>query len=128
MPTQRYLPVYALESKRILGLIDVGSNTVYAGNETVQALSGSRSVNLQRIQVPASVNTEHRRNTDFMAAVFTHEEVRTEAYRGYPEFRSLDYGNNISPTDAWQSPGGTGAQLNHTDGLVLRGLKDSFAV
>lgn len=125
---QGYLPIYALESKRILGVLNLGGNETFVGNETTFELPSGLSVAIQRI-VPQQSNIRPV-NPEFMAAVFNHEQVRTEAYRGFPEFVPLSdtQFSNIAPSSWWSAASGTGPILHHTNGLVIDGLEKSFEV
>lgn len=128
MKPQHFLPCYDLQTKKILGVLTLTGNVQFVGDETTYALPSGKVCNVQRIVPEPSI---HRaQNPDYMAAIFTRYEVKLEAHRGFPEFLALSDlpGGNIMPNTWWNSPGGIPNLLHHDDGVVLKGLKDTWAV
>lgn len=126
--TQRYLPIVEEgKTNHILGLIDVGSNVVYDGDELTQEITepgGAQNLNLVKIEPPQSTVP---RNPWYMAAVFTHQQILDGAHKNLVAYVSVD---DVAPATFWSSGSGLAHVRRHEDGVLLRGLsnENGFAV
>lgn len=120
---QFYIPLMEMESKRVLGLLNLGSNVEFTGQETEYELGSGITVQLTKVE-PTKYLT-HKFNKEFMAVMFTRTQVREGAHRGFPEFIGV---LDALPSDSISVSSGVGTQFRHYNGPIIDGLEGNFAV
>jgi hypothetical protein len=121
---QNYLPIIDRETKKILGLYNLGSTITFDGTETTYSLAAG-PVEVE-VWVPTPASSLIRKvNPAFMASVWGHTDVFNKAYQGYGEFVPL---KDTLP-DMWTSSSSGLANLVHDyKGPVIEGLEETFGV
>jgi hypothetical protein len=120
--TQHYLPIIDPATKKVLGLYNLGENIEFSGLEEVYDL-GDAVVNIVMWKPRPSLI--RKVNTEFMAAVFTREEIRMGVHRGSARFVPL---SDVYPSTEQGSSQALGNWIRQYNGPVLTGLSDTFAV
>jgi len=122
--TQQYIPIIARETKKILGLYNLGANVVFTGAETTYALAaGNIPVELW-VPTPHASNIR-KINPAFMASVWEHTPVFNLAYQGYGEFVHVQ---DALPATEQGSSSGVANWIREYLGPILEGLSESFGV
>lgn len=120
--TQHYLPIIARETKKVLGLYNLGTNVTFDGTETTYSLrAGDIAVEVWT-PTPSLIR---KVNPAFMAAVWEHAEVFIKAYQGFGEFVPL---KDVLPASSIGSSSGLANYVQEYLGPVLAGLSESFGV
>jgi hypothetical protein len=129
MAQQGILPVYDTTTKKILGYYLLPYQKTFVGNETTHnvnfpaAGNASNTVPVQKIEpVQMDINGSRRQQNDFMAAVFTREQVRLGHYKCYPNFVDI---NAVVPKVTWTASEMAARGIENW-GLVIKGLEVSF--
>jgi hypothetical protein len=127
---QGLLPIYETRTKRILGVYVLPYAKTFVGNETSHnvnfpaASTSANTVPVQKIEpVQMDINNDRRQQDWFMAAVFTHEQIRLGVHTSYPNYRSINEYNNLK---RWSAPSSHPNRFVETIGAVLKGLAFSF--
>lgn len=129
--TQGFLPCYDPETKRILGVIQLPYTHTFDGTETTfcidypSAATVSNTVNVMKVTPYAGKANTGRLDVNdwYMAAYFTHEEVRTNIHSGFARFQSIA---DVTPTADWKSPASHPNTLIESHGNIMEGLRRSF--
>lgn len=122
MFTQYYLPIIDRETKKVLGLYNLGQNIVFDGTEVAYTLAAGE-VAIEKWEPTPSLIRDV--NPGFMASVWGHEEVRIRAYRGFAEYIDL---MSVLPASEIGSSSGLANYIREYRGPVLEGLAKTFAV
>lgn len=125
---QRYLPILeASKPNVLLGLVDLGANVVFQGDETSLTFStAGGDADLTLLKVTPVKSEILAANPWFMAAAFSHEDVLNKAYMSFGYVPLKD----VMSATTWSSGSGLANVLRHTEGLAIRGIseKDGYGV
>lgn len=122
MAFQKFVPIMELETRRVLGLLDLGSNIEFTGAEASYILPSGITIPLVK-HVPEA-STIRKGNPWFMAAPFSRSDVRAGLHKGFPEFIPLE---DVSPSQTFTVSSGIGYQQRNYNGPVIDGIEGNFA-
>jgi hypothetical protein len=127
---QGLLPVYDPLRKQILGAYLMDWTHNFTGEETEHNLGfpnpsdASNTVQVMKVTPEnKSINNQRLTGGWFMAAVFTHAEIRDKAYRGYKGYYDID---DIKPTNEWICCHSHPNQSREYTGPVIMGIERTF--
>jgi hypothetical protein len=127
--SQGFIPIYDELRKKILGVYRLPYSHTFTGEETgnfnIDYPSPDSSANLVPIKkiTPTQMNIGRKQNDWYMAAVFSYEQIRLEAYKGYKNFHPVQ---DCLPGLEWVCCHSHPNQAREFDGVILRGLSEDF--
>ena len=124
MAYQKYIPILELESHRVMGLLDLGSNVEFTGEEISHTLLSGISVTIMKYVPQSRVDPRAKVNPWYMAAPFSRSDVRANAHKGYPEFIEIQ---DAKPAQTMSATSGIGYQTSIYNGPFVDGIEGNFA-